>query len=118
MLMDRDYSLKEAFPEFDRICRARESSVLEVMHFHDGRLQWDSQFCCPVHDWELEYLALFMDMIYSTDVWGVGSNKVCWKPTKSRGFEVRGYYHSLSPTTIVSFLWKLAWQLNQRFLLE
>ena len=38
MLMDRDCSLKEAFPEFDHISRARESSVLEVMRFYDGRL--------------------------------------------------------------------------------
>jgi len=59
-----------------------------------------------------------MDMIYSTNVQGVGSNKVCWKPTKSRGFEVRGYYHSLCPTTIVSFPRKLVWQLNQSFLLD
>lgn len=50
---------------------------MEVMRFYDGRLHWDIKFCCPVHVWELEYLALFMDMIYSTDVQGVGSDKVC-----------------------------------------
>ena len=37
----RDCSLKEAFPELYSISRTRESSVLEVMRFSDGRLHWD-----------------------------------------------------------------------------
>ena len=48
-----------------------------------------------MHNWELESLTLFMDLVYSTNVRGIGSNKVCWKPAMSRGFEVRGYYLSL-----------------------
>ena len=55
-------------------------------------------------------LALFLDMLYSTDVRGYGANKACWKPAMRRGFEVRGFYHSLSPSSFISFPWKMVWQ--------
>ena len=79
---------KEAFPEFYCISKARESSIAEVMCFFVGRIHWDAQFCCPVHDWELESLAFFMDIVYSSSVQGIVPNKVFWKLAKSRGFEV------------------------------
>ena len=40
---------------------------------------------------------------------GVGSDKLCWKPANNRGFVVSRYYHSLSPSIVTSFLWKLLW---------
>lgn len=42
----------------------------------------------PMQDMELESLALFMDMIYSMPVRGVGFDKICWKLAKCGGFEV------------------------------
>ena len=53
-----------------------------------------------------------MDMIYSTSMWGDGCNKICWKPAKSKGFDVRGYYHSVSPSpsNVMLFPWKLVLQ--------
>lgn len=95
-----DYPLKVAFPEFYCIIRAREASVAKIMCFSNGRPYWDVQFSRLVHDWELESLALFVDMIYFREVWGKGCDKICWKPAKSRGIEVRGYYHSLFPSSV------------------
>ena len=92
-----DCTLKEAFPEFYYISKARESSIAEVMCFFVGRIHWDAQFCRPMHDWELESLVFFMNIVYSSSVLGIVPNQVCWKPAKSRDFEVWGYYHSLSP---------------------
>ena len=80
------------------------------MVFSDGRFHWDVQFFCPMQDWELESLAFFMDIIYSTFVQGNGLDQICWKPTKTRGFEVRGYYHSQSPSNTISFPRKMVWQ--------
>ena len=77
------------------------------MCFSVGRIHWDVQFYRSVHDWELESLALFMDIVYSSFVGGIGPTKVCWKPTKSRGFEVQGYYHSLS--LLWSYLFQGKW---------
>ena len=67
-----DCILKEAFPEFYCISKARDSSAVKVMCFSDGRIHWDVQFFHIVHDWELESLALFMDIVHSLFVRGLG----------------------------------------------
>ena len=41
---------------------------------------------------------------------GFGLDKVCWKPARNIGFEVRGYYSSFYPPTVVSFPWRMIWQ--------
>ena len=112
-----DCSLKRAFLKFYGINRARESFVSVVMCSSDGRLHWDIQFRCPVQDWELEALDLFLDMLYSTDVLGYGADEACWKLAMRIGFEVRGFYHSLSPL-LLSFLFLEKWCDNRKFLLE
>ena len=55
-------------------------------------------------------MELFIDLIYSTKVQGVVSNKLCEKAASGRGFKVSGYYHSLSPFIVISFPWKMVWQ--------
>ena len=69
------------------------------MCWSGGRIHWDAKFQRPPQDWEQESFDLFMDMVYSSLVWGFGSDQVCWKPTRSRGFEVRGFYRSFYPPT-------------------
>ena len=61
---------------------------------------------------DLESLSLnsFLILLYSAKVWGVGIDKLCWKPACSRGFKVNGYYHSLSPSTAILLPWKMVWQ--------
>ena len=51
-----------------------------------------------------------MDMVYSSTVRGLGPDRVCRKPARSRGFEVRGFYLSFYPPTLLSFPWRLIWQ--------
>ena len=41
-----------------------------------------------------------MVIVYSLKVRGVGPDKVCWKPTRSRGFEIKGFYLSFYPSTL------------------
>ena len=41
-----------------------------------------------------------------------GEKKHCWKPAKGQGFEVGGYYHSLSMSHAMSFPWKISWRLK------
>ena len=66
-------SLKVAFPELYSITRTKESLVSEVMQFFDGQLHWDVQFCRPSQDWEKVSVDLFWDVLYSTNVQGVGA---------------------------------------------
>ena len=58
------------------------------MCWFGGRIHWNFQFCRSPQDWEKDSFDQFMVIVYSSKVWGVGPNKVCWKPTRSRGFEV------------------------------
>ena len=90
--------------------------MLEVMCFSNGRLHWDIRFCHPPQDLESKSFDLFWVMFYSTNVRGVGDDKLCWKLAMRRGFEVRGFYHSLSPSPVIDFLEK--WCGNPRLLIE
>ena len=36
-----------------------------------------------------------MDVIYGVPLRGSGENKMCWMPTKRRGFEVSNHYRVL-----------------------
>jgi len=56
---------------------SREFSVLEVICFSNGRLHWDIRFRRPPQDWELELFDLFWMVLYSTNVRGVGDDKLC-----------------------------------------
>ena len=72
------------------------------------------QFCHPPQDWEEEAFDRFMGLVYSSTVRGLGLDMVCWKPARNRGFEVRGYYSSFYPPTLVSFPWRMIWQSKVR----
>ena len=105
-----DRTLQEAFPELYCISRTNDSSVAEDMCWFGGRIHWDAKFCRPPQDWEQELFDLFMDMVYSSTVLGLGPDQVCWKPARSRGFEVRRFYLSCYPPTLLSFPWRMIWK--------
>ena len=75
-----------------------------------GRFHWNVQFRCPPQDWEEEAFDRFMGLVYSSTMQGFGLDKVCWKPARNRGFEVKGYCSSFYPRTLVSFPWRMIWQ--------
>ena len=64
----------------------------------------------PPQDWEEEAFDRFMGLVYSSTMRGFGPNKVCWKPTRNKCFEVRDCYCSFYPPTLVSFPWRMIWQ--------
>ena len=75
-----------------------------------GRLHWDTQFGRLPQDWEEALVDLFWDVLYSTNVRGARVDRLCWKPVLSRGFEVRDFYCSLSPSFVIDFPWKIVWK--------
>ena len=101
-----DCSLKEAFPEHYGLSRARDSSVAEVMSWFGGQLHWNFFFGRSPQDWEEESFDRFMEIVYSSEVRGVGPDKVCWKLARSRGFKVSSFYLSFYPPSL-SFPWRL-----------
>ena len=85
--------------------------MTEIMCWSGGRIYWNFHFHCSPQDWEKESFDWFMDIVYSSKVRRVGPDKVCWKPARSRGFEVRGFHLSFYLPTL-SFPSRLVWQLK------
>ena len=105
-----DCTFQEAFLELYCLSRSKDSLVAEVTGWSTKRIHWNVQFRRSLQDWEQESFDQFIGMVYSLIVWGFGPNKVCWKPTRSKGFKVRGFYRSFYPPTILSFPWRMIWQ--------
>lgn len=103
--------LKVAFPKLFNICLNMESLVAELMQLSNGVTHWDIHFSRLVQDWELESLVKFMEPNLFQVGEDEGSYKLCWRPAKRRGFEVRGYYQSLSSSYGMAFMWKLVLRL-------
>ena len=57
----RDVILKEAFLELFHITRDR--GLCDYMRWKEGIIHWDITFIRSVHDWELESLHSFLDLI-------------------------------------------------------
>jgi hypothetical protein len=87
------------------------------MHWNNG-IHWDITFSKAFHDWELEILTSFLDLIYSIKIKGNGEDRMCWMPTRSSMFEVKSFYKMEilqlfrgnvfggSRTKVVVFSWK------------
>ena len=102
--------LAECYPELFRICRNKEASVADLMWYANGVLHWDIHFFRDVHNRELEAFWSFMDTIYGTPIRGIGEDKRCWLPNKSKGFMVSVYYHLLASHNDQFFPWESIWK--------
>jgi hypothetical protein len=49
----------------------------------------------PVHNWEVEVVSRFFEMLYSHKVRCEGEDKICWIPAQRKSFEVKSYYKLL-----------------------
>lgn len=87
-----------------------EAVVADLKKFDNGFLHSDLNFSRTVHDWELESLLSFMNVIYSISMRGNGEDKFCWMPTKRSGFKVKGYCQTLISIEDANFLWKGIWK--------
>ena len=82
---------------------SKDSSITDLVQFCNGIVHWNFQFLRCMQDWEFESLS-------NCKVGEKGEDRLCWKPAKSRGFEVGGYYNSLVSTTTIFFPWKIPWK--------
>ena len=80
------------------------------MQFLNGVLYWDLEFLRAIQDWELESLYIFWDVIYGVLLRVIGEDKMCWTPSKSRGFEVSNYYQALLGVCTQSLPWRSIWK--------
>lgn len=59
---------------------------------------------------ELESLLVFLDLLYSIKVKGTGVQKLFWRSSIQKGFDVRSYYKVLAPSGGKSLPWKSIWK--------
>ena len=66
-------------------------------------LFWDVRFVRGVHAWDLDAMSDFMVTIYGSPIRERGEDKMCWIPSKVKGFLVRDYYRILAGTASFGF---------------
>jgi hypothetical protein len=59
-----------------------------------------------VHDWELEEVSRFFELLYSQQIRHGGEDKICWIPLKRTNFEVKSYYKMMINSESVVGPWK------------
>jgi hypothetical protein len=105
-----DRPLMNAFPALFNIACAKEAWVEENMAIVNGAIQWNVLFIRPVHDWELEEVLRFFELLYSQQLRQGGEDKICWAPLKRRFFEVKSYYKLRINSKPVDGTWKSIWK--------
>jgi hypothetical protein len=104
---------------FNTAC-TKEIWVEENMDIANGVIHWNVMFIRPVHDWEMEKVSRFFELLYSQQVKHGGVDKICWIPSKRKNFEVKSYYQvrvnsvltdgpwkSKAPSRVAFFVWKV-----------
>ena len=84
--------------------------MADLMWYANGVLHWDIHFFRDVHNRELEAFWSFMDTIYGTPIRGIGEDKRCWLPNKSKGFMVSANYYLLASHNDQFFPWESIWK--------
>uniref|UniRef100_A0A2N9FMZ6 Uncharacterized protein n=1 Tax=Fagus sylvatica TaxID=28930 RepID=A0A2N9FMZ6_FAGSY len=103
-------SLKEGYPDLFRIARDKEALVVDHMCFENGVVSWVLNFTRSAQDWELDSIASFLKLLYSSSAKGQGEDRLCWQGSASGTFQVKAYYKALLPTAGLFVPWKSIWK--------
>ena len=49
-----------------------------------------------MHDWKVDVVSQFFELLYSNRIRYGGEDTMCWVPSKRKYFEVKSYYQVLS----------------------
>jgi hypothetical protein len=107
-----DSPLKLLFSELFTIASGKDTWVAENMQRQNSNILWDILFTRPVHDWEVEVVSRFFEVLYSLKVRYEGEDKICWIPSKRKSFEVKSYYNVSFVPIHSSFPWKSIWKVK------
>ena len=89
---------KESFPYLYSLAQNNEATLVEHLQVRGGSVHWELNFSQAIQDWKLESLSIFLDLLYSSKVDGVGVDGLCWRSSTHNEFEVRLYYRVLAPS--------------------
>jgi len=104
--------LKTLFLDLFLIASGKDAWVEESMQRQNVTILWNILYTRLVHDWEVEVVCRFFEMLYSLKVRSEGEDKMCCIPTRNKSFEVKSYYKVLLSPIQSSFLWKSIWKVK------
>jgi hypothetical protein len=58
-------ALKSYFPEFYSLAHNKEALVLDYLDLSSPHIHWNPSFITATHDWELESIDSFLNLLYS-----------------------------------------------------
>jgi hypothetical protein len=105
-----DSPFKVTYPELYEISGNTDDYVAMLMSVDSSVLHWDLDFFRNIHDWELESMTSFMDLIYSVTLEGLRDDRLHWLRNAKRDYSVKSFYRCLSPSLSMSFPWKGIWK--------
>jgi hypothetical protein len=102
--------LKEAFPVLYDIAREKDAHVADHLVVVSGSYQWDVSFFLAAQDWEVDVLASFFSLLYSSKLDCEGEDQLWWSLSHKEKFDVRSFYKALACKGVVHFPWKSIWR--------
>ena len=102
--------MQEVFPELYRIARDKDALVSAHFQVRNEQIHWSLDFVRATQDWELESIASFLDLLYSTKLKGIGADVMLWLHSPQKGFMVCSFFRVLFRIGGCFFPWKSIWQ--------
>jgi hypothetical protein len=90
-----DQLLKETFPDLFSIACCKDTWVADDMQLLNRNLQWNISFTKPMHDWEVDLVSSFFELLNYIRLRQGSEDKICWIPSKRQKFEVMSFYNVL-----------------------
>uniref|UniRef100_A0A2N9GEX2 Reverse transcriptase domain-containing protein n=1 Tax=Fagus sylvatica TaxID=28930 RepID=A0A2N9GEX2_FAGSY len=107
-----DVPLKEAFPGLYCLACIKDATVADSILFRGEDAHWEVNFTWTVQDWEIGTISSFLELLYSTTIKRNEEDRMCWRPSLTKGFHVKSYYKVLSSPRGGLFPWKSIWKVK------
>lgn len=70
--------LKDLFPAMFSTAHDKGNMMANYFCWHDGSMFWDVHLIQPLHDWELQEMIMFLDLLYSSKIKRDVEDQLCW----------------------------------------
>uniref|UniRef100_A0A2N9FZM9 Reverse transcriptase domain-containing protein n=1 Tax=Fagus sylvatica TaxID=28930 RepID=A0A2N9FZM9_FAGSY len=107
-----DVPLNEAFPGLYCLACIKDATVADSILFRGEDAHWEVNFTWTVQDWEVGTISFFLELLYSTTIKRNEEDRMCWRPSLTKGFHVKSYYKVLSSPRGGLFPWKSIWKVK------